>query len=214
MVFFLLNLTRDSILSIFGLVQYSHLFIFEIIDMIIMALAIGYIFSGFLRKPTVVQGDNYDPLKHYSKKSQRWENIKFAALAAGPAVILHELAHKFVAMSFGAKAVLYAPYGFYLLVILLKAIGFPFIFFVGGFVAHTALPPFQSSIVALAGPLTNFLMWLIITISIKNNSLKKKYYPIAVPLARISLFLAIFNMLPLPGFDGFNFFSNLFSFIF
>ncbi len=209
MVLPLLNLTRDNVLAILGLQNYSHLFIFEVIDMVIMSLAIGYIFSGFLKKPVV--SDNYDPLKHYKAKSQTWENVKFAALAAGPAVVLHELAHKFVAMGFGAKAVLYAPYGFYLFVILLKAIGFPFIFFVGGFVAHSALPPFQSSMVALAGPLMNFIIWAAITISIRKNILKRKYYPIAVPLGRISLFLAIFNMLPLPGFDGFHFFAGLFS---
>ena len=176
-----------------------------------MSFAIGYIFSGFLKKP---MPEDYDPLKHYAKKSQTWENVKYAALAAGPAVVLHELAHKFVAMGFGAKAILYAPYGFYLLVILLKAIGFPFLFFVGGFVVHSALPPFQSSMVALAGPLTNFLMWLTITLLIRKNMLRRKYYDIAIPLARISLFLAIFNMLPLPGFDGFSFFSNLFAALF
>ena len=211
MVLSILNITRNSVLSIFGLSKYSHLFIFEVMDMIIMAFAIGYIFSGFLKKPIP---EDYEPLKYYKKKSQKWENIKFAALAAGPAVVLHELAHKFVAMGFGAQATLYAPYGFYLLVILLKAVGFPFIFLVGGFVVHSPLPALQSSLVSLAGPLTNFLMWLGITIAIKKGVLNRKYYSLAVPLARISLFLAIFNMLPLPGFDGFNFFRALFSALF
>jgi len=116
MVFSILNFTRDSLLAPFGLLGLSQTFFFEIIDMIIMALAIGYIFSGFIRKPIP---QDHDPLTYY-KKSQKWENIKFAALAAGPAVVVHELAHKFVAMSFGAKAILYAPYGFYLLIVLLS----------------------------------------------------------------------------------------------
>lgn len=206
MVLSLLNLTRDSVLALFGLQGFSHLFIFELIDMVIMSLAIGYIFSGFLKKPVP---ENYDPLVHYKKKSHVWENVKYAALAAGPAVVLHELAHKFVAIGFGAKAVLYAPYGFYLFVILLKMIGFPFLFFVGGFVTHTALPPLQSAFVSIAGPLTNFLIWGGITLVIKNGMLKRKYYAIAIPLARISLFLAVFNILPLPGFDGFNFLRNI-----
>jgi Zn-dependent protease len=174
-----------------------------------MSFAIGYIFSTFLKRP--VSDENYDPLKFYRSKSQVWENIKFATMAAAPAVVLHELAHKFVAMGFGAKAVLYAPYGFYLLVVLLKAIGFPFIFFVGGFVAHSPLPALQSALVSLAGPLTNFLIWLFITLGIKHKFIKRKHYSIAVPLGRISLFLAIFNMLPLPGFDGFHFFTSLFQ---
>lgn len=211
MVFSILNLTRDSILAPLGLLQYSHLFIFELIDMLIMSLAIGYIFSGFLKKPLP---DDYEPLTYYKTKSHKWENIKYAALAAGPAVVLHELSHKFVAMAFGAQATLYAPYGFYLFVILLKAIGFPFIFLVGGFVRHTALLPLPSALVSIAGPLMNLIIWLSITSAVKKNILNRKYYHIAIPLARISLFLAIFNMLPIPGFDGFNFFANLFRSIF
>ena len=208
MVLQFLNLTRDSILVPFGI--NPTLFIFEIMDIIIMSFAIGYIFSSFLKRPTP---KDYDPLKHYGK-SATWEQLKFATMVAAPAVVLHELAHKFVAMGFGAKAVLYAPYGFYLLVILLKAIGFPFIFLVGGFVSHGPLPALQSSLVSIAGPLTNFLIWGGILLLIKTDKLKKKYYTFAVPLARISLFLGIFNMLPLPGFDGFNFFASIFKAIF
>ena len=200
----LLDITRGSILAPLGLGQFTNTFLFEIIDMIIMSLAIGYIFSGYLKKPAI---DNYDPLKHY--KSEKWENIKFAAMAAGPAVVLHELAHKFVAMGFGAQATLFAPYGFYILVIVLKAIGFPFLFFVGGFVVHSGLPPLQSAIVSIAGPLTNFLIWGIIKISIKKGLISRKYLPIAVPLGKISIFLAIFNLIPLPGFDGGNFISSI-----
>jgi Zn-dependent protease len=206
MILDFLSWTRDSFLSVFGLQDYSHLFIFELIDMVIMSLAIGYIFSDLLRKPAP---ENYDPLVHYKKRSFAWENIKFAALAAGPAVVLHELAHKFVAMSFGAQAVLYAPYGFYLLVVILKAIGFPLLFFVGGFVAHTPLPYLPSALVALAGPLTNFIIWLAITIALKRNLIQKKYRLFLIPLAQISIFLAIFNMLPLPGLDGWGFFTDL-----
>lgn len=177
--------------------------------MIIMSLAIGYIFSGYIRKPA---GDNYDPLTTI-KKNQTWENVKFAALVAGPAVVLHELAHKFVAMGFGATAILYAPYGFYLLVIILKAIGFPFLFFVGGFVAHSPLPALPSALVSIAGPATNFLLWYLAILAVKHNLIKKKYYAYAVPFAKINLFLGVFNMLPIPGFDGFHFFRSLFSMV-
>jgi Zn-dependent protease len=211
MVFDLFSITRDNVLAIFGLQRYSHLFIFEIIDMLIMALAIGYIFSDVLKKPA---NDDYDPLKHYKRKTVLWENVKYAALAAGPAIVLHELSHKFVAMSFGAQAILYAPYGWYILIALLKMINFPLIFFVGGMVIHTALPPLQSALVALAGPLMNFLTWIILTLLMKKKKLSGKYIHFFIPLSKISLFLAIFNMIPIPGFDGFDFFSNLIRFFF
>ncbi|MBI2139861.1 M50 family metallopeptidase [Candidatus Woesearchaeota archaeon] len=177
----------------------------EILDIIIMVFAIGYIFSDmFKRKPE----EDYDPLKFY-QKSPWWENIKHAALIAAPAVVLHELAHKFAAMSFGAAATLHAPYSWYAIVIFLKMINFPLLFFVGGFVTHTPLPPLPSAIVALAGPLINLMLWLGSKACIRYKLVDRRYWPILMPLGRINLFLFVFNILPLPGFDGSNFLLSL-----
>jgi Zn-dependent protease len=182
----------------------------EIFDIIVMTLAIGYIFSDYLKKPLTY--DVHNPVKYFSiNRHSVWENTKFAAMIASPAIVLHELAHKFVAMGFGATAVLHAPYGMYLVVVILKLIKFPFIFFVGGYVSHSPLPALQSSLVSVAGPFMNFLIWFACWILVKNSLVNKKYYKILVPMGRISLFLAIFNMLPIPGFDGSHFFSALFS---
>ena len=178
----------------------------EIIDIIIMTFAIGYIFSDFFKREP---SEGYDPLTYY-KKSPFFENLKRAALIAAPAVVFHELAHKFVAMSFGASATLHAPYFWYAVVIILKLMRFPLLFFVGGYVTHTPLPALQSSLVAIAGPLTNLILWLASLLVVKYNLVNRKYYKIIVPLGKINMFLFIFNMLPLPGFDGYHFFSNLF----
>lgn len=182
----------------------------EIFDIIVMTFAIGYIFSGFIRREPL---EGYDPLKFY-KRSPAWENIKFAALIAAPAVVFHELAHKFVAMGFGAQATLHAPYTMYAIVILLKLIRFPVLFFVGGYVTHTPLPVLQSSIVAIAGPLMNLLLWLGSLLIIHFNLIDKKYYKIIVPIGKLNMFFFIFNMIPIPGFDGYHFFRGLFSFLF
>ncbi|MBU0628575.1 MAG: M50 family metallopeptidase [Nanoarchaeota archaeon] len=176
-------------------------------DLVIMTFAIGYIFSDFFRREPL---EGYDPLKYY-KKPQLWENIKFASMIAAPAVVLHELAHKFAAMSFGASATLHAPYFWYAIVILLKMMRFPLLFFVGGYVSHTALPPLESSIVAVAGPLTNLILWIACLAVVKYRLINRKYYKILVPAAKINMFLFIFNMIPLPGFDGYHFISSLFS---
>ncbi|MBW2980393.1 hypothetical protein KY360_03185 [Candidatus Woesearchaeota archaeon] len=178
----------------------------EIIDIIIMVFAIGYIFSGFFKR---TPHEGYDPIKYFSK-SMGWENIKHAAMIAAPAVVLHELAHKIVAMSYGAIAILKAPYLMYGIVIALRAMNFPLVFFVGGYVAHSPLPALPSAFVSVAGPLTNFIVWFLIQTAIKHNVLRK-YHSIMAPMAKINLFLGIFNMLPIPGFDGFNFFRSLFS---
>jgi len=180
--------------------------LWEIVDITVMTIAIGYIFSRFFRR--MPQGD-YDPLTYYRKNSIM-EDIKYGALIAAPAVVLHELAHKFVAIAFGASATLHAPslfgipYGMYLLVILLMHLNFPILFFVGGYVSHTALPPIASSIVSFAGPLTNLILWLGGMSLIKYNLIKRKYYTTIGLMAKLNMFFFIFNMIPLPGFDGFN----------
>jgi len=179
----------------------------EIIDIIIMTFAIGYIFSDFFRKEPL---EGYDPLTYY-KKPPLFESIKFAAMIAAPAIVLHELSHKFVAMAFGATATLHAPYFWYIAVILLKLMRFPLLFFVGGYVSHAPLPALQSSLVAIAGPLTNLVLWLLSLAIIKYKLIDKKYYKILVPMGKLNMFLFIFNMIPLPGFDGYNFISSLFK---
>lgn len=178
----------------------------EIIDIVIMTFAIGYIFSDFFKREPL---EGYDPIKFY-QRPPFWENIKFAAMIAAPAVVFHELAHKFAAMSFGATATLHAPYTMYAVVILLKLMRFPLLFFVGGYVSHTLLPPLQSSLVAISGPLTNLLLWLASLAIVKYQLIDRKYYKVLVPMGKINMFLFIFNMLPLPGFDGFNFIRSLF----
>ena len=178
----------------------------EIIDIVIMTFAIGYIFSDFFRREPL---EGYDPLTYY-RKTPLIENIKFAAMIAAPAVVFHELAHKFVAISFGATATLHAPYSMYAIVILLKLMRFPLLFFVGGYVSHTPLPALQSSLVAVSGPLTNLIIWMASIAIVKYNLVDRKYYKIVVPMGKLSMFLAIFNMIPLPGFDGFHFFTSLF----
>ena len=172
-----------------------------------MTFAIGYIFSDYFKREPL---EGYDPLKFY-RKSPLIENIKFAAMITAPAVVFHELAHKFVALSFGATATLHAPYGMYAIVILLKMMRFPLLFFVGGYVSHTPLPALQSALVSVAGPLTNLILWLAAIAVVKYSLVNRKYYKIIVPMGKINMFLCIFNMLPLPGFDGFHFISSIFQ---
>ncbi len=183
----------------------------EIIDIIVMTVAIGYIFSKFFKREPQ---EGYDPLTYY-KKNALWEDIKYGAMIAAPAVVLHELAHKFVAMGFGASATLHAPalfgipYGMYLLVILLIHLNFPILFFVGGYVSHSALPALASSMVAFSGPLINLVLWLGGMYLIKHNLVKRKYFTTISMMAKLNMFFFIFNMIPLPGFDGFHVFSGL-----
>jgi len=183
----------------------------EIIDIIVMTFAIGYIFSKIFRRAP--SGD-YDPLDYY-KKSSLWEDLKYGAIIAAPAVVLHEFAHKFMAMAFGATATLHAPslfgipYGWYIAVIVLIHLNFPIIFLIGGYVSHTALPALPSALVSIAGPLTNLIIWLGCNLAIKQKWVKREHYSTVGLMAKLNMFFFIFNMLPLPGFDGFRFLSAL-----
>ena len=177
----------------------------EIIAIVAMTFAIGYIFSTFIkREPT----EGYDPLTYYNK-SPFLEDLKYGAMIAAPSVVLHELAHKFVAMGFGATAVLHAPYSLYAIVILMRMLNFPLLFFVGGYVTHTPLPALQSAAVSVAGPLTNLILWGLCLLLIKGKFVNRKYYRMLGISAKLNLFLCVFNMIPIPGFDGYHFFRSL-----
>jgi Zn-dependent protease len=170
-----------------------------------MTFAIGYIFSNFIKKEPE---EGYDPLTHY-QKNPLWENIKLGIIVAAPAVVLHELAHKFVAMGFGAEAVLHAPINWYIIIIVLQMLRFPLLFFVGGYVTHTPLPNLASSFVSFAGPFINLLLYGIFTGLIKFKIANKKYYRTLFASAKLNLFLFGFNMIPIPGFDGYNLLMSL-----
>lgn len=178
----------------------------EIIDIAIMSLAVGYIFSDLASRFRPVK----DPLMEFAKGTFRYENFKFAVLATAPAVLLHELSHKFLAVSFGMSATFHATYLWLAVGVGLKLLNFPFIFFVPAFVSISGPGTvLQSSLVAFAGPTTNAVIWLVSYLLMKKTHFGKKHLSLLFLTSRINMFLFIFNMLPIPGFDGFSFFSGL-----
>lgn len=180
----------------------------EVIAIIAMIFGIGYIFSDFFRRPRHTGGE-YDPLEHYKKSTGLWNRILYSSAIAAPTIVLHELAHKVVAMGFGAQTQLGVPYLMYAVVILLKMLKFPLLFFVGGYVSHTPLPALQSAAVAVAGPAMNLLLWGICVGLVRFKLVPHKYYQYLIPMGKLSMFLAIFNLIPFPGFDGYHFFTQL-----
>ena len=169
----------------------------ELIDVVIMTLGLGYIFMDFFIIPRVSRFD--------------WRALLLACLVTAPGIILHELGHKFVAIGFGAEATFHAAYLFLLLGIILKLVRSPFIFFVPGYVAiTTTLPTLPTALVAFAGPAVNGLIYLLSVIVLENVR-SKRARMFWTFTRRINGFLFIFNMLPIPGFDGFTFFSSLFK---
>jgi len=158
----------------------------------------------------------------------------FSILVIAPAIVLHELSHKIVAQLLGLNATFHAAYGFLGFALIMKMI-FPFfIFFVPGYVMTmcTGAGPycvlaaqgyyiptaFASATVAIAGPLANLAIYFIAKYMLHDYTKKtpahkrnKTYLLALVITQKLNIFLFILNMLPIPGFDGWHFFTNLFK---
>jgi Zn-dependent protease len=180
----------------------------EIFDIIIMTFAIGYIFSNYFKRQPE---ESYDPIKFY-QKNQFLENIKLGIIIAAPAIVLHEIAHKIVAISFGATAILQAPIFWYIVVIGLMLIRFPLIFFVGGQVSilnPEVLSNLQHSLISFAGPFINLILYFLFVTMLRFRLFNKRYSRILFASAKLNLFLFGFNLIPIPGFDGYNILINI-----
>ncbi len=180
--------------------------IWEIVQIVLTVVIVGFIFSSHIKKPRT-------ELEHYLDyiKSGPWEDIKYAALAAAPAVVLHELMHKFIAFGYGFSAHYVASWWGLAIGAFLKIIGSGFIFFLPGYVSiqgfGTAL---QFGLTALAGPLTNLILFLVSWIVVERN-LMPRHSQLWATSKQINLWLFAFNMLPIPGLDGFKFYVSLFE---
>jgi Zn-dependent protease len=171
----------------------------EIFDIIVMTVVVGYIFSDMFKRPV---SEDYDPLTHF-KAGFDIENLKFAAMVTAPAIIFHELGHKFVALNFGLEAQFQAAWVFLGLALVMKMMNFGFIFIVPAYVSIIGrATPLEFGLVALAGPAVNLILWLGAAFALKKNLFPRKYDAMIALTSKINMFLFIFNMLPIPGFDG------------
>jgi Zn-dependent protease len=181
----------------------------EIFDIILMTLVVGYVFMDTFRPAKKAE----DVLDKYMNKSSGfdWHAFWFAAMVTAPAIILHELGHKTVALSFGLTAVFNAAYIWLVIAVVLKLAGSPFIFFVPAYVSIGGNATFmQQTIIAFAGPGVNLILFLIALIVLKmKDNLSTKAVHFWTLTRRINLFLFIFNIIPIPGFDGFTVFSGI-----
>ena len=199
----------------------SALFSFqELVDVIIMSLAFGFIFKDFIKSPKQLNyyDVNLDIPTSNKFKRFNWTDFWYASMIVTPAVFFHEMGHKFTAMLLGYNAVFHAPYTWLAIAIILKILHSPFIFLVGGYVSMQAnITNTARMLISFAGPFVNLIFWIGSMLLLKNKNFVKKYSKHIHSLAifkKLNMFLFIFNMIPIPGFDGFSFFSALFRIIF
>lgn len=230
-----LSVSQHMVAAASVLASTAFLSVNEIIDIVIMTVFVGFIFSDVFSKvraageysgvpdSSSVDDSTDNPSGNiavrnnaYLSKVSRfgkmwsWENFSYAIIVTAPAIILHEFGHKFVAMAFGLKAVFNAAYSWLAVGLVLKLIGFPYIFFVPAYVSiigNTA--PLNFSLIAFAGPAVNLVLWLGALLIQKKMKMSARTAGIVNLTKQINMFLFIFNMLPVPGFDGAKVFSGL-----
>lgn len=121
--------------------------------------------------------------------------LPLALLTGGIGFLLHELAHKWLAQKYGCWAQFRAHNQMLLVGILLSFLGF--IILAPGGVYIRGASRTQHGKIALAGPLMNILLAAAFfgLASVMPGSL-------ALYGLRINAFLAVFNLIPFPPFDG------------
>ena len=180
----------------------------ELLYLILTVLVIGYIFTGTVQRPRVRSDLDY-LVSRFS-----WDDFWYACLVASPGIILHELAHQFVALSFGLSAVYQVwPTGLFIGV-LLKLLGSGFMLLAPGYVSILGGDALSLTFSAFAGPFMNLLLWFGAWLYLRLEHVSRRGAVTAGLLKQINLWLFIFNMLPLPPLDGSKVFFGLYQLLF
>jgi Zn-dependent protease len=129
------------------------------------------------------------------KKTDSYYAFLIAALTVGAGFLFHELAHRYYARKFGKHAEFKANNWFLLLAIVTSFLDFiiaiPGAVIISGFVNRK-----EGGIIAAAGPAANLIIALIfLPLMLFIPSIA--YYGLM-----INAWLALFNLVPFPGFDG------------
>lgn len=128
-----------------------------------------------------------------------------SAIVCGLGFVLHELAHRIVARSYGAQAHFIADNRWLLLSI---ALAFANVFIAApGAVWHRgALSPRQGGLIALAGPVTNLvlaLFFLLLYPLLYTFGIQDDWTRIMCIIGvRLNAWIGLFNMIPAGPFDG------------
>lgn len=166
----------------------------EIRDLVVAWLALGVAFAIFLNRGLLDA-----TLAGVGAPGELLAALVIALLTAGLGFLLHELAHKVVAVRFGQVAGFQADYGMLFLTVVSALAGF--LFAAPGAVVHRGrITERENGLIALAGPVTNLgLAALFLAPAFVGPDLVRD---IGSQGVFINLLLAGFNMIPFGPLDG------------
>ncbi len=172
----------------------------EIRDLVISALVLGFLFSTVLRYFQVTTSTSI------------LINFLISTAIVAPALILHELAHKFVAQRYDCKATYVMwPMGVIFSIFMTLISGFVFAALGAVMIATTystrlgyrfiGLTNEEIGKISWSGPITNIALAIIGFIL---SPLNPSIFHVVV---QINLIIAMFNMIPFPPLDGSKIFA-------
>ncbi|VVB99862.1 Uncharacterised protein [uncultured archaeon] len=132
-------------------------------------------------------------------------NFTVMLLAVGAGFILHELAHKYVAIHYGCHAEFVAWQNGLLLALGLAIFtNGAFVFAAPGavYIFGNKISTKENGIISLAGPATNIGVALMLLAASAFLGLPAILGMVAAGIISINLFLAVFNLIPVPPLDG------------
>ncbi len=134
------------------------------------------------------------------------ENFIKVLIFVSPSFILHELAHKYSAISFGSKARFFLyPTGL-ALGIITAFLGFIFAA-PGAVYIFSKLSRFENGIVSLVGPITNILLAIFLYLISYFVFIPIEETNLLYMAGKVNAILAFFNLIPILPLDGAKVFS-------
>lgn len=124
-------------------------------------------------------------------------------LTAGVAFLLHELAHKVVAVRYGQRAAFRADYGMLFLAVVAATAGF--LFAAPGAVHHQGrITQRQNGLIALAGPVVNLVLAVVFAplLLLGLAGFSQVLLTVGTYGVAVNLLLAAFNLIPFGPLDG------------
>lgn len=160
----------------------------ELFDLAVAWLLLSIAFTIFLIDPQRLLGNPQTTVLL----------VLFSGITVGVAFLLHELAHKVVAVYFGQVAEFRADYGMLFVAVMSALAGF--IFAAPGAVHHSGrITKRQHGLIAVAGPVVNLGLVLVFAPLLWFGDGLAQIGQFGV---FVNAFLAAFNMLPFGSLDG------------